>query len=1245
MHLLNARTTTPDDAGEAIDLGQSPGDVVFLSAADTELACLAAAQARRPPDAPSLRLANLLQLGHPMSVDLYVEQVVAKARLVILRLLGGRSYWPYGLEQVAGICRAENIPLAALPGDDSPDAELSGWNTLPAEVCHRLWQYGVHGGLDNAQQLLAYAASLLGRDEPWREPAPLLRAGLYWPGLARPGLASIRARWQAERPVAALVFYRALVQAGDLAVIDGLVETLQANGLNPLPIFAASLRDAQADPLVRQLLAETVPDVVLNSTGFAVSSLAERRGSPLDAADRAVLQLVLAGGSRSAWEKGTRGLSPRDLAMNVALPEVDGRIFSRAIGFKSAMRFDERTETNMVGFEPAGDRIGFVAALAAAWACLARTPAASRRVAIVFANYPNRDGRIANGVGLDTPASTVHLLRALRAAGYRIEGLPADGAALIEALLAGVTNDLAARAGREVRVRLPVEEHLGFFRRLPEAVQATIEQRWGAPEDDPHVADGAFALALLPLGNLVVGIQPARGYNIDPSASYHDPDLPPPHGYLAFYGWLREKFGAHAVIHMGKHGNLEWLPGKALALSENCFPEAALGALPHIYPFIVNDPGEGSQAKRRAAAVIVDHLTPPLTRAESYGRLAELEGLVDEYYEAAGVDPRRVVYLRDQILALSQKLGLDRDIGIHSDDGAADALMKLDNHLCELKELQIRDGLHVLGQAPSGEQLTDLLAALVRAPRKAGEGGDASLLRALCRDLDLGFDALDCAMAEPWSGPRPAVLQDVSTQPWRSHGDTVERLELFGRALIQGRQPDPDWTATRAVLDEIAQNIRPALEQSGDAEVRSVLAALDGRFVEPGPSGAPTRGRLEVLPTGRNFFSVDSRAVPTAAAWHLGWKSAALLVERFLQEHGDWPRTVALSAWGTANMRTGGDDIAQALALIGARPVWDSSSHRVTGIEVLPADLLERPRVDVTLRVSGFFRDAFPAQIELFDHAVREVAALDEPEDVNPIAARVRRDAAALHERGVAEADALRRATYRVFGSKPGAYGAGLQALIDERGWQSDADLARAYLAWGGYAYGLKAEGIAEHRLFERRLGAVELVLHNQDNREHDILDSDDYYQFEGGLAAAVRTLSGEQPAIYHNDHSRPETPRIGTLKEEIGRIVRARAVNPKWLAGVMRYGYKGAFEIAATVDYLFAFAATAKVVEHHHFEALYDAYLADERVRGFIADANPAALREIAERFSEAIERGFWRPASNSAHRQLEELRARRRV
>jgi cobaltochelatase CobN len=702
----------------------------------------------------------------------------------------------------------------------------------------------------------------------------------------------------------------------------------------------------------------------------------------------------------------------------------------------------------------------------------------------------------------------------------------------------------------------------------------------------------------------------------------------------------RTVFDAHAVIHLGKHGNLEWLPGKALALSESCFPEAVLGPMPHLYPFIVNDPGEGSQAKRRTSAVIVDHLTPPMTRAGTYGPLAELEQLVDEYYDAAGLDARRSRFLEKEILESATRLGLDRDLGI---EGAAkhEALGTLDNHLCEIKELQIRDGLHVLGEAPSGERLTDLTVALVRVPRGAGRGGDASLQRALAADLGLdGFDPLTVDFAAPWDAPRPPALERLTDSAWRTTGDTVERIELLAKALVSGRvRPNPEWERTAAVLDELRERVLPAVMSSGPKEIAGLLSGLDGRFLEPGPSGAPTRGRLDVLPTGRNFFSVDSRAVPTPAAWRLGWQSAALVVERYLQEHGDWPRAIALSAWGTANMRTGGDDIAQALALMGVQPTWDAASHRVTGIEVMPPDLLGRPRVDVTLRISGFFRDAFPAQIDLLDRAVRAVAALDEPVEINPLAARVREDAAGLVASGVDPSVADRRASYRVFGSKPGAYGAGLQALIDERGWESSDDLARAYVAWGGYAYGAGAEGAAEHRLFERRLGGVQAVLHNQDNREHDILDSDDYYQFEGGLTAAVREQSGMQPAIYHNDHSRPERPVVRPLKEEIARIVRGRAANPKWLRGVMRHGYKGAFEIAATADYLFAFAATTGVVEDHHFEALYDAWLADDDVRAFMAEANPDALQETAERFKEAIDRGLWQPRSNRAPALLEEL------
>ena len=1256
MHLLRAKAGAAVDETEAVDLGQTPGDLVFLSAADTELASLAGARAGLGDDFPSLRLANLMQLGHPMSVDLYVESVVASAKLVVARVLGGAGYWPYGVEQIVETCRSASIPLALLPGDDQPDPGFASLGTVSAEGTHRLWQYCVHGGPANSRNLLAFAADLVGHPTEWREPAPLPRAGLYHPEFGACGLDDVVSRWIDGAPAAAVVFYRAHVQAANLAPVDALVHALRARGVNALPLYVSSLKDPVSADLVESMLDAARAGIVLNATGFAVSTpgAPERRRTPFDASGRPVLQVVLAGGREEDWESGMQGLSARDIAMNVALPEVDGRILARAVSFKAEARFDSLTECPIVAYAPRRDRVAFTADLARAWIDLARTPAGERRVGIVFANYPNRDGRLGNGVGLDTPAGTIVLLGAMAAAGYRVEGIPASGNALVAAIAAGPTN--AGVAGREIRERLALDDYLAFFAALPGAVQGAVRERWGGPEGDPYFlatagegdcggagAGAAFAIPAIRFGNVTVGLQPARGYHIDPAATYHDPDLVPPHGYFAFYAWLRAR--VHAVVHMGKHGNLEWLPGKALALSAACFPEAALGPLPHVYPFIVNDPGEGTQAKRRAQAVIVDHLTPPLTRAETYGPLADLERLVDEYYEASGVDPRRLAVLRDEILELIARLGLDRDCGIAPGEEAGSALGKLDAYLCELKEMQIRDGLHIFGRSPDAERLLDLLVALVRVPRGADEGASASITRALARDLGLdGFDPLDCDFGARWAGERPASLANAmngaAPSPWRTAGDTVERLEALARALVGGSRPCPEsWAATRAVLSEANERIRPALEACAAAELRGVLTALDGRFLEPGPSGAPTRGRPDVLPTGRNFYSVDTRTVPTAAAWRLGWKSASLLVERHRQEQGEWPRRMALSAWGTSNMRTGGDDIAQAFALMGVRPAWEPSSGRVTGFEILPLSLLDRPRVDVTLRVSGFFRDAFPAQVALFDAAARAVARLDEPERGNPLAAAYAADVARLAAGGAARADAERRAGYRVFGSRPGAYGAGLQALIDERGWREEADLARAWIVWGGYAYGGEAEGSAEHAMFETRLHGVEAVVHNQDNREHDLLDSDDYYQFEGGMAAAVHHLAGARPVVWHNDHSRPESPRIRRLEEEIARVVRARVVNPKWIRGVMRHGYKGAFEMAATVDYLFAFAATARAVGDHHFDAVFEAYVEDREVRAFFDENNPAALREIAERLAEAVERGLWRPRSNSAHVVLADL------
>ncbi|MEH6718790.1 MAG: cobaltochelatase subunit CobN [Aurantimonas endophytica] len=1580
MHLLLAQQGTIDDGGEAIDLGQSPADIVVLSAADTEIAGLAFAARRLGDAAPPLRLANLLRLKHPMSVDVHVERTLRHAKLVVVRLLGGAAYWPYGLDALIANAQATGGQLVVLPGDDKPDPGLDRYCTVSPDIRDRLWAYLVEGGAANADNFLLSLRWLLASGDAPAEAQPLLKAGVLelgdasGVGAAHPplpagisptrgeigrgedsefastaepenesaqardepisplvgemsgrtegGTSSTSLTWSEqalesavsgipvaaakpaseahpplpagisptrgeidggegsgfasiaepeaesaeasdkpisplvagsegrdetrgsslqagrtegggsfkaadaphaqdrtqdtapEKPLAAIVCYRALAQSGQTEPVEQLAQALVERGLDVLPVFISSLKDPVSVETLRALFARRAPSVVINLTGFAVSSPGgERVPTVLEEQGAVVLQAVLASGSRETWEASPQGLSARDLAMNVALPEVDGRVLSRAIAFKSAGDWDALTETDIVAHRALPDRIEFVAELAARWARLRKKPAAERRVAILLANYPNRDGRLGNGVGLDTPAGTIEVLRAMAAEGYAVAGIPANGDALIDHLMAGPTN--AGTAARTIRETLSLDAYRLFFATLPQALQDAATARWGDPADDPFIIErpdgAAFALPLARFGETLVGIQPARGYNIDPKETYHSPDLVPPHNYLALYAFLRRDYGADAIVHMGKHGNLEWLPGKALALSAECWPEAVLGPLPHLYPFIVNDPGEGTQAKRRASAVIIDHLTPPLTRAESYGPLKDLEALVDEYYQAAGSDPRRLELLKGRILDLVRDIGLDHDAGIGIDDGAAAALAKLDAYLCDLKEMQIRDGLHVFGLAPEGRLLTDLVVALARLPRGIS-AADASLHRALAADLlsrvapteldpshpplpagisptrgeieastggrfalsaeqknesgkpgdylisplvgemsgrteggmtpadlsrtsqefergeglasgapslveahpplpagisptrgeiDRGegsgfassavrdnetanvggklisplvagsegrdetrgsllqsgrteggrssttatsdkygfpFDPLDCDMAAPWTGPRPALLQALSPDPWRTNGDTVERLELLAAGLVAGDTTAPQgWTATAAVLAEIDARLRPAVTSSGPAEIAGLLAGLAGRFVAPGPSGAPTRGRPDVLPTGRNFYSVDTRAVPTEAAWDLGRRSAELLVTRHLQDNGDWPRSIGITAWGTSNMRTGGDDIAQAFALIGARPVWDRASRRVTGYEIITLAELGRPRVDVTLRISGFFRDAFPDQIALFDRAARAVGALDEPAEENPLATQMEAERAALVASGVPEAEAARRAGFRVFGSMPGAYGAGLQALIDEKGWTDKADLAESYLVWGSYAYGAGTEGKADRQSFEARLSTVEAVVQNQDNREHDLLDSDDYYQFEGGMTAAVEHVSGRRPVVYHNDHSRPERPVVRTLEEEIGRVVRARVVNPKWIAGVMRHGYKGAFEIAATVDYMFAFAATTGAVRDHHFEAAYRAFVIDERVRAFLMDHNPHAFRDLCDRLAEAIDRGLWKPRSNSVAETLQ--------
>jgi cobaltochelatase CobN len=1030
MHVLAIQLATLEEADVAVDLGQSPADVVVLSFSDTDLAALAAAWQREAELLPTLRLASLKQLRHPMSVDLYLERVVANAKAVIVRCLGGLDYWRYGLERIADLARDNGILFAALPGDDRADPRLASMSTIGGNELITLDRFFREGGADNLNQALRFVGTLLGGDHSWRPPIAV-------------GPITVLGEAAGAGPVALVVFYRANLVAADIEPVTALMAALEREGLAPLAVAVSSLKDPAIEGELARLIATWRPAIILNTTAF--SAMREDDTTVLDAADVPVLQVVLSGSTREAWAESGRGLSPSDLAMNVVLPELDGRLLTRAISFKTEMPADPRLEFAAVRHMPDAGRVDYVARLAAAWARLRGKQASERRLALVLSDYPARGGRTGYAVGLDTAESTLEILRLLRASGY----------------------DVGARDWQSADIAPLLDRKLAHLR----------------------------------CGKVTVLLQPNRG------GGYHDTEAAPHPDYVAVYAWLRDVEKIDALIHLGTHGTLEWLPGKALALSTECWPEKVLGPVPVIYPFIVNNPGEAAQAKRRLAAVTIGHLTPPLSAAGLHGALAEMEGIVEEYAAADGLDRRRQRYLEEEIVERAWSNGLAAECGLVRGEANRAAVAKLDAHLCDIKDLAIRDGLHVFGCAP-----------------------------------DPSFEA--CAIGER----------------------------------------------------------------------RGLLAALDGRRVAPGPAGAPSRGRLDVLPTGRNLTSIDPRAIPTRTAAAIGARAAQEVVRRYLQDHGEPPRALVIDLWASASLRTGGDDLAQALAYLGAKPVWDPAANRVTGIEVMPLAALDRPRIDVTLRISGLFRDIFETQIALFDMAVRRVAELDEEAADNPLA----------------EAQRAGQSLARVFGGAPGNYGARAGDLALDGNWQTREELGEAYLAAVTHAYGGAESSGQAGRDFRGLVSTADVLVHPQDDHERDLLDGDGVADFAGGFAAASAML-GNEPELYHLDTSQVTAPKARRLAEEIARIVRGRLTNPRWLAGMLAHGHRGVAEIAQGVDALFAFAATARAVPDHLFDATHDALVADERVLSAMRAHNPAAATAIIARLDEARARGLWMTRRNS--------------
>ncbi|MDQ1201781.1 cobaltochelatase subunit CobN [Rhodococcus sp. SORGH_AS_0303] len=1185
--------------------------ILLLSTSDTDLLSARASGAEYRWANPSRIL-----------VDADLPTLMDGVDLVVVRILGGRRMWESGIDAVL----RGPVPVVMLGGEQAPDAELMELSTVPANVAAQAHQYLAEGGADNLRELSWFLSdTVLLTGHGFEPPAHLPTWGVLRTRapFAHP---EVRERRTGAEPTIAVLYYRAQHLAGNVDYIHALCDAIEAKGARALPIYCASLRSAEPELLEALREADSMVVTVLAAGGTRPANVgAGGDDEAWDVAELAALNVPILQGlcltsSRAMWDANDDGMSPLDVATQVAVPEFDGRIITVPFSFK------EIDSDGLSTYVPDHERCARVAGIAVRHARLRRIPAADKRIALMLSAYPTKHARIGNAVGLDTPASAIGLLTRMRELGYDIgpvdgddavPGLAAqDGDALIHALIAAGGQDadwLTAEQLEGNPIRISAARYRRWFDTLPEDLRSGVVEHWGEAPGELYVdrsadPEGEIVIAALRFSNVVLMVQPPRGFGENPVAIYHDPDLPPSHHYLAAYRWLAAPeedggFAADAVVHLGKHGNLEWLPGKTLGMSASCGTDAALGDLPLIYPFLVNDPGEGTQAKRRAHATLVDHLIPPMARAESYGDITRLEQLLDEHSNISTLDPAKLPAIRQQIWTLMTAAQMHKDLGLEErpdEEVFDDMLLHVDGWLCEIKDVQIRDGLHVLGQAPRGEAEVDLVLAMLRARQMWGGERTVPGLRealGLSEDGDEARTSVD-AVEEQARG----LVAALHRADW-----SVDAVDGITAGL-------PDTVAE--ILRFAATEVVPRLRGT-DQEIDRVLHALNGGFIPAGPSGSPLRGLINVLPTGRNFYSVDPKAVPSRLAWETGQAMAESLVARYLQDHGEYPRSVGLSVWGTSAMRTSGDDVAEVFALLGVLPVWDEASRRVTHLEPIALDELKRPRIDVTVRISGFFRDAFPHVLAMMDDAVRMVAGLDETDEQNYVRAHAQAD--------LAEHGDDRRATTRIFGSKPGTYGAGLLQLIDSKSWRSDEDLAQVYTTWGGFAYGRGLNGVPAADDMRSSYRRIAVAAKNTDTREHDIADSDDYFQYHGGMVATVRALTGTSPEAYIGDSTRPESVRTRTLHEETSRVFRARVVNPRWMDAMRRHGYKGAFEMAATVDYLFGYDATTGVVQDWMYEKLTQEYVLDETNRKFMSTSNPWALHGISERLLEAVERGMW--------------------
>jgi len=1263
-------------------------------------------------------------LDEQRDVASFVDEL-RDAAAVVLWLHGGQDSMP-AYEFAVDELRDAGVPLVVKA---TGDAFASEDTTVTTGDRATVSEYLDCGGAVNIANGIRFLARQYGNADGTDEiddPIELPTEGVYHPDYPGTDHEELIATFDEDRPTVGVWFYESHWTHENVRYVDAQVRRLEALGANALPVFCNPVTDEDgqedakwtAERYFTDDQGDAVVDAILSSFMFSLSMSERGRDAAdegtdaesvfLDELGVPVIQTVTTMRSRSRYESSDTGVMGFELALSVALPEFDGNVITHPISGKERTEDDAGIGSAPKQHFPIEDRVDHAARLAVNWAELRHTANEDKKVAVVLHNYPPSDDGIGTAFGLDSPESTVNLLDELAGRGYDLgsgaesasDSGPGDGDATETGPVAdGDVADSAPVVDGDVADSVPVVDGEQLIDAL--TGQLTLDDRWVAPADvrdrsvdtvsparyaewfdtrSDRFRDGVlnewgeppnrpFAIPGVEFGNVLVTVQPPRGFGMDPEKVYHDADLWPPHDYVAFYGWLRNEFAADAVVHLGTHGSLEWLPGKTVGLGSGSAPDGLIDDLPNVYPYIVNNPGEGTQAKRRSYAAVVDYLTPVMRRAGSYDELAELEDLARRYREAGGTEVRiddgarlgELIRERVDELDLAVELGVAGEVDERADvrgpdeagstlaDGEVDGdavpvdelVERIHSYLTDVKNTQIRLGLHTMGEPPVDDRLVEYLVALTRLENPGGPSLRESVAGVLGVDYERMLDApgeYDETLGMTYGEAADEVYETSSdlVRTLADHGFDVPESETdaapgdkttinllivdidpLGDARVRGGAHDELRDALRFIAEEAAPRVRGA-----EAEIPRTADALAGEYVPPGGSGAPTRGGVDLLPTGRNFYTLDPRKVPAKAAWDIGREIADSTLARHHDEEGEYPEEIGVVAWGTPTVRTRGETIAQVFATMGVKPVW-TDAGRIDDVQPVPLDELGRPRVDATTRVSGLFRDAFPQAASVIHDAVDAVVDLDEPHEMNYVKKHVEEETEALTAEGHDDPEAA--AKHRVFTTRPGGYGAGTNKAVDEGNWDTAADLADVYVQWGGYALGSCGTASAAHDAFERRLGNVEATVKIEDTMEQDEFDSSDWYAFHGGFITAVTEVAGEEPASYVGDSSDPDNVDVYTNEEKVRKAMRARVLNPDWLDSMEEHGYKGAGDLSKTVDVALGWDATTGVVSDRLWRDVAEKYALDDDRADWMRNVNPWALESITDTLLEAVDRGLW--------------------